>query len=948
MKNNSRKSGVFKYSLLFTALAAAQALAANEQPKEIEQEEEIEKIIVTGSRIVNAAPTSQVIAIDREDIQARGFSSVEDILNSLPQNFSGMSSATTTSNGSETAGADISNTSRFAGQASADLRGLGRSNVLVLVNGRRQAVSAAAEVSSQTETGVNLNSIPFAAIERVEIVLDGASSVYGADAIGGVINIILRKDYEGGDIAVRYDDGANGGDTITIDGSYGYSWDSGNVTFSFSHKTQDPISAAKAGFTTQDFTSLGGFDGRNQFSGEQVGIYRTVVHPRFGPFPSLIGYLPENDNGSQPLTVEDLSYASGRLERTLTGLHDKAPLYFTNERENTGFVLSFEQSFLDGSLKLYSDIQYNKDESWGQSVPDPRLVRFPIVSLGGRVEIPPSNAFNDSGETLLVQGNYPVDSVGLTSNDDTKTSDRRVGLVIGSEYQLSKNWSLDASYQFNETESEFTQELWLFDLEKLQLLANSDDANVAFNPFGNHSAQNDLSSALTNEPTPDSVQQPSISTLNTLFVSAEGLLTSWSGGDIRMAVGGELRKESLEFDDVYLIGGGIVGVLSDSKPERDVKAAFAEINVPVFGHKNSIAGFYSLDFKFAGRYDQYKASDSSAGVDNTYEKFSPSIGFSWQPIEDLKVRGNWGKAFRAPNLSQLYKTDSREFLIAGDAFAQSDPYYPEGAEIGDAPSVTLIQGANSELAGEVSESFSVGVDWFPIALEGFSLGINYNKTEISDQISDSNAIYTNREYWEANYGPTGPNDAIVRDDNGFISVMNTYPINIDGIKADSLDFDLGYEWGDFNLALKATKTLSTVKFILDEELTYSGTDRGLPEWAGTAVFNWELDDLSTTIAVNYTGSYHNIAGVASTLNGGRKSFKDAQADGDFERMDSYITVDATLRYYWSDITFTAGVKDLFEEDKPFYNNGRGAPFDSRKVNIQGRTFFLNIKKEFEF
>ena len=945
MNRNNQLTKPFQYSLIFAAIASSSTFAADE-PNNSPEGEDVEKILITGSRIENAAPTTQVITINRDDIETRGFSSVEDILKSLPQNFSGMSTATTSN---DTAGSTLAQPDRYAGQSSADLRGLGRSNVLVLVNGRRQTISASSEVSSQSETGVNLSSIPFSAIERVEIVMDGASSVYGADAIGGVINIILRNDYEGAELSVRYESGANGGDSIVFDGSYGHSWDDGNVTVSLSRKQKDPISAIDAGYTTQDFTSFGGYDGRSLFTGTQIGIFKLVDHPYWGPSPSLVGYLPLSDNGTAPLTAEDLALTSGRLETNLTGRLDTVSKYLSGENTNTAIAISAEHRLLEDDLKLYTELQYTKDEYENFTPVNIGLLRFPL-RIGGPVTIPTSNAFNNTGEVLYLDGYFPSASVGAPEYQSSLTSDTRTGLVFGTKYQISSEWKVDASYQINKTESEYNNIEWRFDFDKLQALANSSDPSAAFNPFGNHSAQNDLSSAVISAPTIDSIQQPSISKIETFFVSGEGLLGSWAGGDIRMALGGELRNESLEFDDVFLIDGGSVGILSDSTPEREVEAVFAELFVPVFGKDNAIPGFQSLEFKFAGRNDKYVASEASAAVDNTYERFSPSVGFSWSPIEELRIRGNWGEAFRAPNLSQLYKTDSRTYVISGAYNAGFDPYLPEGADPRQAPPISLVQGANTDLGGETSTSSSIGIEWTPEYIDGLNVGISYNKTEISNQISNSNAIFLNKEYWAANFGPTGPNNAIVRDANGFISEMNTYPINIDGITADAVDFNIDYQFGDFDFTLNGTNTLSTVKHELNDDITLSGTDRGLPEWVGTFLFSWTGDDLSTTLAVNYTGEYHNIAGLGSTLNGGYKSFKDTQAEGLYEEMDAYTTVDFTARYFLSgsDMEITFGVKDLFEADKPFYNNSRGAPFDSRKVNMQGRTLFLTVKKEFLF
>ncbi|MEM6898488.1 MAG: TonB-dependent receptor [Pseudomonadota bacterium] len=913
----------------------------------------LDRVYVTGSRIKGAAVTSQTVVLNKDEIDARGFNSVEDILAALPQNVSSLNSVSTGIGGQGQPGAGVSNGQRFQGQSIANLRGLGGQNVLVLVNGRRQANSSSVEFSSLGGTsGVNLSSIPFSAIERVEILLDGASSIYGSDAIGGVINIILKKNYSGASIVARIEDGANGGDNEQIEATFGTSWDSGSVTLSGSWSQDDPINAADAGFTTFNRVAQGGIDAR--LSGQPADIFRA------SSFFVPLGRLGLNDDGTTPLSAADLAGTTGRLT-TLPQLSiDDVPEFLSGENENFSAALSFEQNLMGEKLKFYTDLQYSDDTNeTTDSTQALILNRFP----GSRIVIPTTNAFNDTGEDLAIFARLFQESVdGLIPAATRQTGDERFGIVSGLNYQINENWSADLSFGFNQTETTYDNNILEIDLAALQVLADSSDPSVAFNPFGNGTAQNDISSAIVRATGSDSLGTPTESTIKYAQLVLEGKVMDLPGGEVRASFGGELRDEEMVFDDSFLFGSGVISqqLFAVTDPSRDLAAAFGEINVPLVGENNAMPLIYGLQVNFSGRYDSYSSEASGLGteIDNEYNEFSPRVGVAWYPVQGLKVRANWGRAFRAPSLVQLFQAQRLDFpadaFLYYTLFGNQDPFLPAGiTDPGtQAPGVDLFSGPNNNLEGETSESWSIGLDWNLALFDGAYINLNYNNTEISDQIGTTSSIISDPEIWLAGgFGPTGPDNSVIRDDAGFIVGTIRAPFNINGTTSETLDLGAGAQFntdnGRFNFDWSAVHAIKTEQDIVGVVSRLDDSDLGLPSWSHIASMNWVKDNLGLTFVVNHTSSYDNLAGVAQIL-GRPATPRSVDEAGLAEKVDSFTTFDLTGRYtfdrYGTEVSL--GLINLTDEDFPYYNNSRSAPFDLRQVDARGRRVFLRVKKDF--
>ena len=287
-KRMVRASGLFGAALataLFAFNIAAQDADTPEAP-ETDDEAPVEEVTVVGTRLKVGDPSARVDFITAEDIAISGLTSAEEVIRSIPQNFSSIN------RGTNLAIDGVLDTNLGAlglGVATANLRGLGSANTLVVINGRRLAGAA-----GQSEFFVNIRDMPVAAIDRVEVYHDGGSSVYGSDALAGVINIVLKKDLSGMRVSARTEDSNNGADQQRVALFGGWGWDAGSISGTVSFTESDSIRNALTGYTTRDYRSRFGGDSLYDFRSQYIARAGLVGTGRWGPF-NLI--LPPGNDG---------------------------------------------------------------------------------------------------------------------------------------------------------------------------------------------------------------------------------------------------------------------------------------------------------------------------------------------------------------------------------------------------------------------------------------------------------------------------------------------------------------------------------------------------------------------------------------------------------------------------------------------------------------------------
>lgn len=864
---------------LASAICLASPIAAVNAQDVDDENRDTEEIVVTGSRLKNVAPTSPVVTITREEMDMKGLITAADVVRSLPQNYSSVNK------GSSTAFAAQEIPSNAMGTTSADLRGLGASGTLVLVNGRRVAGNAVYD-SGQ----VNLDTIPSAAIERVEVVLDGASAIYGSDAIAGVINFILKEDYAGATTRVRYDSSANDADALSLSQTFGYNWNSGNVLLALEYRDTDPVNSFKAGYTTQDLTSQGGRDHR--------AYWTSRPHS-----PALIfgyGALPDTFDGTENWDATDLIPTSALAPYDAAA----AAKNTAAASENTSVTLTARQDLGD-SVSVFVEAMYSKDEN--------SVIGGDFT--GSFIPVPATNPFNRLGVDVFVSPLAEGLPVGFLNNVE------RTNIAVGANFDLPfKNWDLNLTGNFGNEETDYNR----FNVPFDELFAFAQTGNI----FGN-----DLTSELAPLVRPfDPAFIPPDRSTEGVEVSATGSLFSIAGGDVALAVGAQLREERTKLDELFLGSTGRLSV--DQKLEN--QAFFFEFSVPLVGADNARPGLQGLLLSVAGRQEDYEFKGPFDGVGQPestkkFSEFTPKVGIRWDITEDLVFRSSWGQAFKAPNLDHL--NSGTEY------FSFFTSTYVDGN--GDTQVVFWGRGGNPDLKPETSTSITAGFEWAPNAIDGLRISVNYTDIDWEDRIDnvfggDPRLVGYNPEdyglvHFDVSVADGGDGDPTTPD------AWPNQPINLSSRTAEFVDFTIAYnfdtDFGAIETVIAATHTLDVTEQLFEflEPEQRVGTHFGPDDWVLKAHAGWSRNNYGAHLFANYSSSYDHTDPFTPQ-----------------DKVDNYLTFDLTGFYEMDNgFKFRGGIHNLTDEEFPFFDN-RGANYDARRVDARGRVMYVEISKEFTF
>lgn len=875
MKNKNTMG--FKLSLLSIACLSMMTSA---QENTLDDTEETEKITVTGSRINTPISTSQVVTITTEDMDMKGLATAGDIIRSLPQNFSSVNA------GSTTAFMGQDTPSQAMGTSSADLRGLGAGATLVLVNGRRVAGSAVFD-SGQ----VNIDTIPAAAIERVEVILDGASAIYGSDAVAGVINFILKKDYSGSNTKIRYENSATDADSISISQTLGHNWDTGNALLAFEYRSMDGVNAAKAGYTTQDLTSQGGRDHRDYYA-SRPHLPANIIG---------LGALPAGHDGVN-WDINDL------IPTSELAPYDAATssANTSSSSENIAMTLAFSQELTD-DLIMFVDSIYSKNES---------------KSNGGDfvsyfTAVPDTNPYNQLGAPVYVS--MLAEGLSVESINNVE----RINVSGGIDYDLPyEDWSLNLTGNYGKEESEFSRTNISY--EDLTTFA------ATGNVFGNNVAA-DLAPLVGKQSSPFNAP---VRTNQSVEFSADGSLFEISGGEVAMAIGSQVREESAELDPIFI---GVVGRLATDQKLKN-QAYFVELNVPLVGESNAMPGVRSLVMNIAGRQENYDMTGPFDGLEQPettkeFDAFTPKVGISWQLNEDLTIRGSYGESFKVPSLDDL--NSGLEYL--GNYPFRYD--YVDGN--GNTQVVKAARGGNPDLQPETSTSMTAGLVWSPQNIKGLNVSATYTKIDWEDRIDfvnggDPRLSGQNPEDYDLILFDVGLEDG----GDGDPTTPDYWPgrpVNLANRTLEVIDFRMSYSFetdlGSFITDFNAAYTQSATEQVFDhiDEKELQGTEFGPDDLVFKAMLGWNKDTYGANFLMHYSSSYEHTDPLTPQ-----------------EKVDSYMTFDVTGFYDFGDgMKIHGGIKNLTDAAFPFYDN-QSANYDARRVDARGRVIYLEFSKEFSF
>jgi iron complex outermembrane recepter protein len=653
---------------LISALVISPLAFAQQAP----QPQKIEKIEITGSNIkrVDAETPSVVQIITKEDIAQSGATSVAELLRTLPAIAGGSLQDFNTGNGFA------------AATQSASLRGLGSIGTLVLLNGRRVAPSPNADPNTGQGQSYNLNTIPLSAIERIEILKDGASAIYGSDAIAGVINFILRKDYQG--VEVNFSAGSslkNNFRNYTVSGTAGFgnlARDRFNVLLSGEYYHRDP----------EDY---------NEPNGVFNDDYRRLAsrNALTSTFSTIPNYYRERTLGNGVFNVglaTDPRCPAANTVATTTGCRANGfdYLQIQAKAERAGFLTK-------GTIDFSANLQGSAEISFTRAVNNfvgspptldgsgPGTIWFNRAGQRFRYLLTLPVGHPDNPNAFPVGLRYRFGDLGNTYTEITNDALRGVVSLSGS----LANWDWETALLYSKTERKEVENGRLYFPALVEAVnnrtyrfggTNSAQVIAALNPYRTGKGETDITS---------------------FDVKASRELFNLPGGAASIATGLEIRRESFDItSDPEQVAGNYVGIASTTvNASRNVRSFFAELSAPIVRN---------LETQFAVRHDNYSDYGNST---------TPKVGVKWKPLESLSLRANWGKAFRTPSLTQTSNSRVQSFSTITDPVRCPNGTTPlAGGDAIDCTGRTVasIFLPSTDLQPERSTNFSYGFIFSPL------------------------------------------------------------------------------------------------------------------------------------------------------------------------------------------------------------------------------------------
>ncbi len=875
----------------------------------------VEDILVTGSRIHGAGSRAPVVTITRHEIDRAGYTTLEALVQSVPQNFGSgatQDSFTSLRGASNAIGANVG---QLAGGASVNLRGLGAGATLVLLNGRR------INASGLSARFFDISAIPLPAIERVELLTDGASAIYGADAIAGVVNFILRDDYEGAETELRYGRDGKGDTSELLFGQvFGETWDGGRLFAAYEYYRHDELANADRRFAaSSDLSSLGGTDWRV-----------TGGNPANISAGGLTYAIPAAQDGTS-LTVADFPVDSNGVPTASLNRHDiRAGEDFLPEQERHGLFLAFAKD-VSATSELFAEARFSTRRNTARS--DRKLLD---------IEVPDTNPFfvdpTGTGLSSVTVENYSLrDDLGPIVNRGESDT---YGAAVGLRFDIGRRGrgELVTTYSREESTSTLTN---LVSRMAVAVAANGKTAATALNPFAEGSNTNPaVLQSLRTDGNMDSAENELWTFGFNLNLDTFGL----PGGTVRLASGAELRGESLLAYSV--VGAELDAVLMERGTDgsRDIISAYAELSVPLVGADNHRPGIRQLDLTLAARIEDYSDFGSNT---------NPQFGISWSPTRSLFLRGSYGTSFKAPGLSEL---------DVGNLATNTIVYFPQSfVNGGIVPFPTiLLTGGNENLEAEEATSWSVGFHWTPAHVGGLSLDVSYFSIDFENRIetpfTDLQSAFdprfaslldtdptpqqiadlVNDPRWQERFGVPAADLLSGAAPVGGISngrVNNTATSVVRGVDL-SLLHELQTAFGPIELGLSGSYVFDFEQALIDaDSLTEEIDTLGRPvEFRARCSVTWRRGGWELSGFVNYTDRYtDNVSEPPRPI-------------------DSWATVDLSVSF---DSDFTNGVlgaarirfavENLFDEDPPFADTIGGLGYDSTNADGRGRFVSLQAK-----
>ena len=844
--------------VFWTSLALCPSIYAQDQQK-------AEKITVTGSRIkrTDVETSTSILVIDREKIEASGFTNVADVLRETAASTHGAVKERSGRGSSSSAGANI--------------RGLGEEYTLVLVNGRRLANDAILE-------SPDISLIPLVAIEQIEIIKEGASAIYGSDAIGGVVNIITRKDFNG--TSFLYSRGfteQKGGEEERFEAITGVSSNRGNTTFSVSWRSKNIVMNQDRDFSAEGWSITG-----------NPGSYRTIPVRQAGDAWEVD---PDRDKGKwtmDPTCPDDElhrpkdngdgnTFCQFNFAKTMSSVPKSDTLIATVDGDYQLF----------GDTRMFLNLRHGRRSTFWNYAPAPQtfMVTDPAVAQTMGVDLEDNTG---------LQLRYRTVELGTRDNQiETNNTSGTMGLK--GEIGLDWEWEISAAKTRIHSLDQGVNGYWLVSRMN-ELIASGE-----YNPLD---PNRDTSKTAT---TRYQTTEVTISQLDQYEAIVTGEWLELPGGPIGVAIGAHWM------DDYYFAGNDTLTVLGEvagssatnGEGHRTIKSYFMELALPLTE---------TIDANLAARHDNY----SDIG-----DATSPQLGVKWQPSPSFILRTSMGQGFKAPTLQALNNAGGYGYPSFIDV-----PYCNQGVEAACSRAQYEVETLKAEnLKPEKSSFATVGTVFAPSRHFDFALDFWY--TKIEDRIAggtDRNLqALMAAEAKGADYASKGI--VINRASDGSLETVVLPNINMATTEISGFDFGLNAQTKLDQTKLQFNSEISY--FLAYKEALFSGMDAidtvgtyGRPQWK-----------LTSTVAANIARSH----GVSLT---NRMIASQEKAQASAGRLPSHSEFDTqyTLNGSW-DGSISIGATNVFDKRPPI-DRTANPTVDSDLYNTTGRNYYLKVTQNF--
>jgi iron complex outermembrane receptor protein len=876
---------------LVPVAAQAQAPTASAPPTSVDE------IVVTGTQIRGVAPVgSSVIAIDNAQLQKSPGNTVTELLRSVPQIMN------IGADESQIATTGVGNTNVTRGNA-VNLRGLGPNATLALVDGRRIARSAVN--GGYTDP----SGVPSIAVERIEVVPDGASAIYGSDAVAGVVNFVLKKHVDGIDLRARYGV-ADGYDQRQLAGIGGLNWDGGGLVVAVEHDDHSRLSGNDRSWYRSDLRSVGGLN----YSSPQCDPGNIVIGGVYYPIP-VGGVTPATASALKATPADQRNFCEMQKNMDLLPKQERNSLSINVTQDVGDRVHLFAQGILS---KRTFGVNFSGNGS---------------LTEHANLAVPKTNAFfvaptGLTPATETVEYNFINDLGGILN---TGGYSRFYDLATGARVDLGRDWNAELSGTWSRDDENY----YGLGLNSTALSAGlaSSDPTKAIDPYGLHRTNPSVLAGLFNQ-----VFNPVARNISTTAqLKVDGPLFTLPGGAVKVAAGLAYDNEGL----FSLTLRGPLGAVTSPllAAHREIKSGFVELFVPIFGADNARPGLERLELSLAGRYDDYSDVGSTT---------NPKLGVNWSPVQGLMFRGSYGKSFRAPNMA-----DIPYFAKVGAGINVATGVADSGNPKGVSNTITFNPG-NPNLQPEKATTWSFGGEYKPPSIPGLTVGATWFSVDYTQLVATpllANALNNPSFSFLVTRNPTQAQIAqlltlglplVGTIPTTVDAIVDLTPRNLGGTKAQGFDFQVSYRhetdaMGVFTVGAAGTYiTTYDIKQNQNSPAVSTLNTITYPKrLKARSYLDWNLGDVSATVFVNYVNGYDNnqVAPV--------------------QKVRANTTVDLSLAYdvKWSGLgralegmRLSLDASNIFDRDPPLVL-GAGA-YDPTEAPALGRMVVFGVSKHF--